>query len=195
MERSSQRIIMAKLSPVPLSKMLSIESSLTHEQSFQDFKQVYECYAPYVRKSLFWLVPPSAIDDLCQDVFVKVWNAKDKFRNEASVKTWIYRITVNTAYDYLRRFKPSEEQFEDNIVSENNLDSSDIFLKQKVYDCIHSLSVKHKPVFILYYKQELSIEEISAILKISAGTVKSRLHHARLQFMNNLKRHGVNYDF
>lgn len=182
-----------------MAKSTTIESSPLFEESLLDFRLIYEQYAQYVRKTLFWMVPAASIDDLCQDVFVKVWKNRHSFRSDSSLKTWIYRITMNTAYDHLRKIKAPVDSFDEIIHSEeSSLDESlkagDIFIRKSIYEGIQTLSSKHKQVFVLFYKQEQSIEDIALILKVSEGTVKSRLHHARQQFTHYLKQKGVTYE-
>lgn len=124
-------------------------------------------------------------DDVTQEVFVKVYRALKTFRGESSVYTWLYRITVNVALNYLRkqRFKDflrideyfesrGEESEQPDIIFERN--EQQMLIKE----AIAALPEKQKAVFILRYHEELSYEEISKILKTSIGGLKANYFHA-----------------
>ena len=74
-------------------------------RELDEFKGIYEDNQAFVRKSLYWLVSEDAVDDIVQEVFVKIWQAYSKFANRSKIQTWIYRITMNSAYDYMRKEK------------------------------------------------------------------------------------------
>jgi RNA polymerase sigma-70 factor (ECF subfamily) len=72
----------------------------------KDFIKFYDENEPFVRKSLHYIIKnEDKISDIVQEVFVKVWKKSDKFQQKSNVKTWLYRITVNCAYDHLRKEK------------------------------------------------------------------------------------------
>jgi RNA polymerase sigma-70 factor (ECF subfamily) len=123
-------------------------------------------------------------DDITQDVFVKSYHNLYSYRGECSVKTWLLTITRNTAYNYLksaflrkvtlvgyaidlRRHNSAENEAIDHIVTE------------EVWRKVLQLPIKFREVLVLSVHQEFSIAEISRILNIPEGTVKSRLYHAR----------------
>ncbi|KEK22650.1 RNA polymerase sigma factor [Bacillus gaemokensis] len=123
-------------------------------------------------------------DDITQDVFIKVFKNWHSFRNESSIKTWLLKITRNTALNYLKAayFKrislvgifrsdkeyPSAEQ---QFFQKENID--------EVWHIVLKLPKKYREVIILDAKYELSYEEIAETLGVSIGTVKSRIHRAR----------------
>lgn len=123
-------------------------------------------------------------DEVTQEVFVKVYRALSNFRGDASVYTWLYRITVNVALNSLRRQRvreflrideffelPSEEEQPDKIVERDEQ-------KKIIEEAIANLPEKQKAVFILRYYEELSYEDISTILKTSVGGLKANYFHA-----------------
>lgn len=123
-------------------------------------------------------------DEVTQEVFVKVYRTLSNFRGDASVYTWLYRITVNVALNSLRRQRvreylrideffelPSEEEQPDKIVER---DEQKIIIEE----AIANLPEKQKAVFILRYYEELSYEDISKILKTSVGGLKANYFHA-----------------
>ncbi|MBM6618256.1 sigma-70 family RNA polymerase sigma factor [Bacillus suaedaesalsae] len=132
-------------------------------------------------------------EDIAQEVFIKCYRHLDKFRGDAEIKSWIYRIAVNTAKDFVRRKKYKilyfqkealehlirSETLEDTYVerSENNQ------LLQKVL----SLKPKYREVIILHYFHDLKITEISEALGVNSNTVKTRLKRGKLALSEMLK--------
>lgn len=156
-----------------------------------DFRRIYTETEAYVRKSLYWMLNRETVDDVVQEVYVKVWSSLEKFRGQSSIKTWVYRIAVNCAYDHLRKEKKfaSDELVDppDEVV---NLEDGRI-QQQLLKKAIARLSAKQRVVFVLFYVQGLSIEEVASVEGLSEGTVKSRLFSAREFLTRELKKYGV----
>ncbi|WP_142332823.1 MULTISPECIES: RNA polymerase sigma factor [Bacillus cereus group] len=123
-------------------------------------------------------------DDITQDVFIKVFKHWHSFRQESSIKTWILKITRNTAINHLNSsyFKRISLVgfFSDDKQSSS---AEQEFFKQEelneVWDVVLKLPKKHREILILDAKYELSYEEMAETLGVSIGTVKSRLSRAR----------------
>ncbi len=136
---------------------------------------------------------PSAASDATQAVFVRVWEALSSFRGDASLSTWLYRITMNVCLDELRRRKNqplslTEEDDEGEPASERDMpDTSDEpartteqrDLQRLVHEAISRLTEDFRTVIVLYDLRGLSYREVSSVLDIPLGTVKSRLNRAR----------------
>ena len=143
-------------------------------------------------------------EDLAQDTLLKVYINKDSYKEIAKFSTWIYTIASNLAKTELRKIKrrktytisdlstddrefvlhqPDVESFED---EEDTLVSGEILQK-----CLNSLDNEFKNIIILRDIQELSYDEISKILKIPLGTVKSRINRGRFKLKDLLKQKGV----
>lgn len=123
--------------------------------------------------------------DLTQDAFVRAWQALPQWEPEAQFRTWLFRIASNAALDALRRrrlvgFEPLDEAFEaaaDEPDPEKRLE-----LKQRVAALeasLAKLSAQHREILLLREVENMSYEEIGAVLALSEGTVKSRLARAR----------------
>jgi RNA polymerase sigma factor (sigma-70 family) len=124
-------------------------------------------------------------DDIVQEVFIKVFNALKDFRGQSGVYTWLYRITVNVALNFLRKqrirdFIRIDEFFETADDESERPDAK--FEKDEqqklIEEAIAKLPEKQKAVFILRYHEELTYEEISLILKTSIGGLKANYFHA-----------------
>ncbi|MDU0206485.1 MULTISPECIES: RNA polymerase sigma factor [Paenibacillus] len=127
-------------------------------------------------------------DDITQDSFLKVYRNLTTFRGEASVKTWLLTITHNTAYDYLRKAFWRKVTLVGFIQSTATSQSAENEAMEKLYandlwKKVISLPPKYREILILHAHYQLSAKEMAAVLNISEGTVKSRLHRARLKMI------------
>jgi RNA polymerase sigma-70 factor (ECF subfamily) len=143
-------------------------------------------------------------DDITQEVFIKAYNSLSKFQAKASFFTWIYRITLNICYSYLRKRKRRYREislsstdkdgrsFEKNIKSqviENENPGVEAEKKERQFilkKAIVSLPVKYREIIILKDIEGLNYEEISAVLGCAVGSAKSRVHRARHLLRNKL---------
>ena len=134
-------------------------------------------------------------DDVTQDVFCKVYESLGSFRGEASVYTWLYRITVNIALNSLRRQKVRElfridEMFEakdeGSVAPDEALEQQE--QKTLIEEAITKLPEKQKSVFVLRYYEELPYEDISKILKTSVGGLKANYFHAVKKIQEYVRR-------
>lgn len=138
-------------------------------------------------------------EDIAQEVFCRVYRSLDRFREESSYYTWIYRITVNLCRDYLssawfKRRVPWENtrNFIQSCDTANRLfrkvEEGDLF--QKVMD----LPTKYRMVLVLYYFEEMSTREIARVLNVRESTVRTRLCRARERLKGLLSREEYMYE-
>jgi RNA polymerase sigma-70 factor (ECF subfamily) len=142
-------------------------------------------------------------EDLLQDTFLKLYTHKNSYKEIAKFSTWIYTIAGNFAKTELRKFKRrktyshSDLSFNDNefIIEDKNKTPSDVFLdeglRKSLHQCLSSLPLNFKNIIILRDIQELSYDEISTIVELSLGTVKSRINRARLKLYECLQNKGL----
>lgn len=133
------------------------------------------------------------IQDVAQEVFIKVFRALPKFRGDSSFYTWIYRIAVNTSKNHLvsksRRIQNTQLGFEEaesfsNNEDQRNLDTPDAVyargeLEKTMARAIDSLPEELKSAIVLREVDGLSYEEIAARMDCPIGTVRSRIFRAR----------------
>jgi RNA polymerase sigma-70 factor (ECF subfamily) len=140
--------------------------------------------------------------DLSQEAFVKAFRSLKKFKGKSSFFTWLYRIGVNMTLSHLQRKKTrrffSFEQITEGNASVKDLDkfSSSEFssvrntllneLHEKLNEALLKLSDKHRTIVVLYEIDDLSHKEIATIMKCTEGTVRSRLHYAKIQLQSLL---------
>lgn len=163
----------------------------SQDELILEFKEVYNQNKDYIRNVVFGMVRNESVDDLVQETFYKAWRSFHKFRNGSSHRTWLYRIAMNSVYDYLRSNKNYVELCDIELPDTNQSVSENAMLSN-IIDCgIRLMGPKHREVFMLYYHMGHSISEIAKLLKVSEGTVKSRLYYARDSFTHYLKANGV----
>ena len=140
--------------------------------------------------------------DLTQDAFVKAFRSLSKFKEKASFFTWIYRIGVNLTLSYLKKKKSRKFFSFDQYVSDGvSIKDSEKFscsdsnsvrstlineLHEKLNEALSQLSDKHRTIVVLFEIDGLSHKEIASIMKCTEGTVRSRLHYAKLQLQSLL---------
>lgn len=137
---------------------------------------------------------PSEVEDVAQEAFIKAYRALPSFRGDSAFYTWLYRIGINTAKNYLvasgRRAPTSTEfdneeaeQFESGgLLQELNTPESELMSKQiaqTVNEAMDSLPEELKTAITLREIEGLSYEDIATIMNCPIGTVRSRIFRAR----------------
>jgi len=150
------------------------------------FQKLYQKHHKMVRGLIYNMTDQDHLDDLVQEVFLKIWKGLPRFSFLSSEKTWIYRIAINTAVDYLRR--PRAEMIELN--DEAGLHAERGSEQQDIQAALQCLDEAHRSVLILFYFENLKIQMIAKILDIPAGTVKSRLSVGRQKLKEILDQEG-----
>jgi RNA polymerase sigma-70 factor (ECF subfamily) len=150
------------------------------------FQEIYEHYKDRVYNLICYsLKDGSQAEDALQCVFLKVVQALPNFRMESSFLTWIYYIAVNECKNRRRRknfFVPLTSLSVENLPVQETKgpDSTQAADERahKVREAVMALKPKYRTVVVLKYLEDLSYQEISSILGVSAGTVASRLYRA-----------------
>ena len=140
--------------------------------------------------------------DLTQDTFIKAFQSINRFKANSSFFTWLYRIAVNTTLTFLRKnklrrflsFEKIQEDGEsaeviDALVSKSLSDRDTLRreLQEKLNEALQRLSFKHRTVVTLFEIDQLSHKEIAEVVGCSEGTVRSRLHYAKLELQSQLQ--------
>lgn len=142
--------------------------------------------------------------DLSQEAFVKAWRALPKFEARARFSTWLFRISHNVVYDWLRKRRiESEGELNDELFDAGRIDSSgatspqqikqpdEALVQEELRDTIKSalakLSPEHCEVILLREVQGMDYKEIADITENSMGTVMSRIYYARKKLQAYLK--------
>lgn len=130
-------------------------------------------------------------EDVTQEIFIEVYKSLEKFKERSRFFTWLYSVVVNICMYYKRdvlKEKQNTSSFNDLStylnVPDMNLNPASVFEKEdsmeKINNAINKLPEELKTVLVLREIEEFSYDEIAGIMKISVGTVKSRIHNARI---------------
>lgn len=156
---------------------------------------VHGYYAQVQRLALSLLDDPDDAEDATQEVFIAAAHALPDFRGDASLKTWLYTITMN----HCRRVRQKRQRqqlfrapFEklQNWLSGAPTPEETTTRREadhRLWNAVDSLSEKHRLPFILRYVHGLTALEIAEVLAINEGTVHSRLHYARRYLKQKLR--------
>jgi len=156
----------------------------TREEAFGQLLKKYQ-------QKIYWHVRRMVIDhddadDVTQDVFVKVWRNMDKFREDAQLYTWLYRIATNECITFLNRKKQRQGISLDDESSgaylAETLAAGSYFngneAQMKLQQALLTLPEKQRLVFNMKYFEDLKYDDISAILGTSVGALKASYHLA-----------------
>lgn len=144
-------------------------------------QRVLEAEKTLYRVSKSILINETDCEDAVQEAILKAYTKRNTLREEKYFKTWLVRIVINECYQLLRT-KNQELSYEDYFQEQQTEANS----YSELYEAILSLDIKHRLPVILHYMEGYSVEEAAGILKIPAGTVKSRLFKGRKQLKNFL---------
>lgn len=173
----------------------------TQNGDTEAFTPIVHRYRERIYKLIYrWVRHHETAEDLCQEVFLKAWQALPKFRGGALIYSWLYRIAVNCSKDYLRKqkrqFVCACEELPDNVddmlqVTERQPGPEEILekeeLKKIISECVRQLPFRQHHVFCLHYREGLPIKEIASRLNKSESTIKSHLYHARQKLQHMLR--------
>ena len=161
------------------------------------FEQLVVAYRDQVfRLALRMCGSEADADEVAQEAFLSAWRALPNFRGESQFSTWLYQLTTHAAIDLMRREK--RQITADDITEVSAADPAPSPQQQAeqseqreiVRNAILQLAPEQREVVVLRFMEELSYEEIGAVLKLPSGTVKSRLNRAKAQLKEILSKNG-----
>jgi len=128
------------------------------------------------------------LEDICQEVFIKVYRKLKRFRGDSKLSTWIAKIAYNTSITHIRKKNRKGEisfdeqpglisQRDDFVFSEKKLENEEV--KKYLLSSIENLPVHYRTVLTLFHLEEFSYKEIELITEMPEGTIKSYLSRAR----------------
>jgi RNA polymerase sigma-70 factor (ECF subfamily) len=122
----------------------------------------------------------AAAEDVTQDAFVSAYRALGRFRGEASLSTWFYRILVRKAHSH-RRWRAVRELWNGEAGDPPDpvaLPPGDPALRRRIADALGSLSRRQREAFVLVHLEGFTVRETATLMRSREGTVKSHLHRA-----------------
>jgi RNA polymerase sigma-70 factor (ECF subfamily) len=166
------------------------------------YRYVYDQYARMVYSVCFRMTGnKEEAEDAVQDVFIKVFNSINSFREDSKLSTWIYQISVNIcinksrrkkvmnflSLDFWEEEKGEKEMAVENITPGDDLEKSEI--QKIVQNAINTLPAKQKTAVILSRYEELSYKEISKIMGLSLSSIESLLFRSKENLAKKLIRY------
>lgn len=163
--------------------LLLFRDAATRERAFTRIIKKYQ-------EKLYWHIRRMVVDhedanDVLQNMFIKVWNALENFREDSQLYTWLYRIATNESLTFLEKQKKRaaisidgsvETGLSNTIKADKHFDANK--LEWKLQLAIQQLPEKQRVVFNLRYYDEMPYEEMSRVLETSEGALKASYHHA-----------------
>jgi RNA polymerase sigma-70 factor (ECF subfamily) len=159
-------------------------------QAFESLYQIHK--GPIFRTALAITSDRSAAEEILQETFLRAFKHLHNIREGVSLSPWLYRITVNLAYDYgkarSRKWQVALDGIIEQLIApssaspEQRVEDQELF--ELVYEVIAKLETKQRVTLVLFYLHDFSLNEIAEIMDCPVGTVKSRLYYAR----ENLRR-------
>ena len=130
--------------------------------------------------------------DVLQEVWIRAFRGVRNLKDPGSLRSWLYSITHGIAVDRIRK-NYSREQTE-KVQTENFQEAEEPSFAGEDAAAIHQalgeIGVKHREVLVLHFLEDLSMAEIAAVVGCSEGTVKSRIHYAKLAMKEILSGRG-----
>jgi RNA polymerase sigma factor (sigma-70 family) len=162
--------------------LLQFRDPATKEKAFTAIIKKYQ-------EKLYWHIRRMVVEhedanDVLQNVFIRVWNGLENFREDSQLYTWLYRIGTNECLSYLEQQKRKsslsldemESGLSNKVIADKYFDPNK--LEWKLQLAIQQLPDKQRVVFTLRYYDEMPYEEMSRVLDTSEGALKASYHHA-----------------
>lgn len=130
-----------------------------------------ENYQSYYRLAFRYVHQEADAMDIVQEGAYKAMLKANTLRDESLAGTWVYRIMINTAKNYLKKYKRAYERLEENCT-----DAGDSGVDIELRDAVDKLSLQEKTLIILRFYEDKPLSEIAEILQENLSTVKSRLY-------------------
>jgi RNA polymerase sigma factor (sigma-70 family) len=162
--------------------LLQFKDPSSREKGFTGIIKKYQ-------EKLYWHIRRIVVDhedanDVLQNMFIKVWNALDNFREDSQLYTWLYRIATNESLTFIEQKKKRasvslsdvENGLSNKLKADKNYDSNKVEWKLQL--AMQQLPEKQRVVFNLRYYDEMPYQEMSRVLETSEGALKASYHHA-----------------
>lgn len=178
------------------------DAELVHELAKGNLEALGFLYDRYrlmvYRTTLAITGDPEAANDLLQDVFLRLHRYVDHIDTSRPLEPWLYRMAANLSYTWIKRSRRWTRQFEEffdwlagsGTSPHETVEREDDW--RQLQQALQSLPVQQRVVVVLYYLNDLPLQEIAEILEVPAGTVKSRLHYGRMALRKSLDQAGFN---
>jgi RNA polymerase sigma-70 factor (ECF subfamily) len=152
---------------------------------------VFRAHAQDLARVLVRIVGPGAhVEDLLQDTFAEAITAFSRFRGEASVKTWLTRIAIHVAHQFLRRPRHRREVVVETLPEQASepMTAEALAMSKRLYALLDELDAERRIALVLFAIEEHSVEEIAALMGASVTATRSRIFRARRALMKAMSK-------
>ena len=170
-----------------IERLLLLRCQMGDKEALAELIERYERPLRYFINRL--LDNSELTEDVFQDTWLTVISRIHDLREIDSFPAWLYRITRNKVYQQLRSKKIVAE-LDENIAVENHAEDDDFSPEDaaKVHRCLKELPPEFREVLMLRFLEQMSYEQISQVLNCKLGTVRSRLHYAKIALKKELEK-------
>jgi len=146
-----------------------------YDEALEELLDLYE--QKVFRMAVAMLRDAGRAEEITQDVFLKVWRALPGYDGRAAIGTWLYTIARNTCLSAVRSesYRRTWPIAQSSEPAAETTTAADV----EIAECLAALPAMQREVVTLYYLQEKSVRDVSELLDLPEGTVKSHLHRAR----------------
>lgn len=169
-----------------------------NEDSKAVVEEILENYGNKVLKLCFLqLGNKEEAEDATQEVFLKVFKNIKKYNGEATMYTWVYRITINTCYDVLKKRKKSNHEDLSLYIDflKESKETEEIILRsltsKNIREALMKVGEKYRVLLYMYYFEELKISHIADILNEKENTIKTRLKRGKNALRKIIESEGI----
>ncbi len=170
-----------------IEQVLVLRCQIGDKDAFAELIERYQAPLRYFISRLS--ANPETAEDIFQDTWLTVIRRIHTLKKIDAFSTWLYRIARNKVYQQFRRKKKLSE-LNENIAVPNNTEN-DVFSSEdaaKVHRCLKELLPEYREVLMLRFLEQMSYEQISQVINCKLGTVKSRIHYAKLALKKELEK-------
>ncbi|HTS16075.1 MAG TPA: RNA polymerase sigma factor [Verrucomicrobiae bacterium] len=183
--------------PVPVPGTDSLQAEAPESGKWQ---ALYEQYSRYVYYLALRMVGDSALaEDITHDVFLKAYHSLDRFRGHSSLRTWLYRITINHCHNIQRAWQrrniisTGDAQTWDSVAANTDSPLRVLEIKelgQRIQKTLNALPDEYKLLLLLVADENLSYQEVASLTDQTPDAVRGKLHRARRAFALEFQKHG-----
>lgn len=183
-------------------RSLSNEQLMDRVSANDDDRAFDELYHRFARRMMGFFYRQMNHDeerasDLMQDTFLRVWGARLRWKADTEFLPWIFTIAYNICKNEYRHsdYKTDYEQYVLNTQDEDYVDNAEVEIDAKIFDkalqaLLDTMSPEMRTLFSLRFEEELSVPQISGVMGIPQGTVKSRIHSLMRIVKDKMKQYG-----
>jgi len=170
-----------------IEQVLILRCQIGDKDAFAELIERYQAPLRYFISRLS--SNPETAEDIFQDTWLTVIRRIHSLKKTDAFSTWLYRIARNKVYQQFRR-KRKLFELNENIAVPNDTEN-DVFSTEdaaKIHRCLKELLPEYREVLMLRFLEQMSYEQISQVINRSLGTVKSRIHYAKLALKKEMEK-------